>query len=489
MPTSNSPPRGATGSRSGLLKLFDLAKGGMGTVELVLRREGEFRRLHAVKRLHPHLLEDEDLRAMFLDEARIAGLLRHANVVSVLDVGEDAQGPFLVMDYVDGVTLSAIIQHHAPREQLLPAQLCARIGGEIARGLAAAHELIGHDGKLLDIVHRDVSPQNVLVGFDGQVRLADFGIARALGRSAKLTELGVIKGKIGYQAPEQLRFEEASARSDLFALGVVLYELLSGKRLSKSTPELPAPLRILQEPPPDIGDERFDVPPALTELLFELLAKRREDRPESARIVATRLDDCVLDLLRDEEPILLAEYMGRVFGDAQRAKARAVAEAVARVEAEATEAPRPESAALPTEDPTVIQAPVSVAAPVTRGRGPSRARIAAALAIVTVSAGSALLWASSKRDAARPVVSDSASENAHESAPSATAVAPAPHPESTVNPADSDHPTPAATASAPRAKVTSLGAAPEPRSAPRGSASSAGGARAPKGGIPMWGWK
>ncbi len=196
----------ATGSRSGLLKLFDLAKGGMGTVELALRREGEFRRLHAVKRLHPHLLEDEDLRAMFLDEARIAGLLRHANVVSVLDVGEDAQGPFLVMDYVDGVTLSTIIQHHAPLQQLLPVQLCARIGGEIARGLAAAHELTGHDGKLLDIVHRDVSPQNVLVGFDGQVRLADFGIARALGRSAKLTELGVIKGKIGYQAPEQLRF-------------------------------------------------------------------------------------------------------------------------------------------------------------------------------------------------------------------------------------------------------------------------------------------
>jgi tRNA A-37 threonylcarbamoyl transferase component Bud32 len=485
MPTSNSPPRGATGPRSGLLKLFDLAKGGMGTVELALRREGEFRRLHAVKRLHPHLLEDEDLRAMFLDEARIAGLLRHANVVSVLDVGEDEQGPFLVMDYVDGVTLSAILQHHAPLQQLLPVQLCARIGGEIARGLAAAHELTGHDGRRLDIVHRDVSPQNVLVGFDGQVRLADFGIARALGRSAKLTELGVIKGKIGYQAPEQLRFEEASAESDLFALGVVLYELLSGKRLYKSTSELPAPLRILQEPPPDIGDERFDVPPALTELLFELLAKRREDRPESARVVATRLDDCVLDLLRDEEPILLAEYMGRVFGDAQRAKAQAVAEAVARVEGEDAEASSTGSAAPPAEAPTIAQAPVPamVAAPVTRGRGPARARIAATLVIVTASAGGALLWASAKRDAASPVASASAPENALESAPSATAAAPAPRLEATANPGDLDRLTPVATASAPRAKVTSVGAA------PRASASSAGGARAPKGGIPMWGWK
>jgi eukaryotic-like serine/threonine-protein kinase len=492
MPTSNSPPRGSTGSRAGLLKLFDLAKGGMGTVELALRREGEFRRLHAVKRLHPHLLEDEDLRAMFLDEARIAGLLRHANVVSVLDVGEDAQGPFLVMDYVDGVTLSAIIQHHAPREQLLPVQLCARIGGEIARGLGAAHELLGHDGKVLDLVHRDVSPQNVLVGFDGQVRLADFGIARALGRSAKLTELGVIKGKIGYQAPEQLRFEEASAQSDLFALGVVLYELLSGKRLYRSTPELPAPLRILQEPPPDIGDERFDVPPALTELLFELLAKRPEDRPESARVVATRLDDCVLDLLRDEEPILLAEYMGRVFGDAQQAKALAVAEAMARIEAEAEAAlsPRQESAALRAEEPTIVLAPVSVAAPVARDRdrdrdrGPARARIAAALAIVAATAGGALLWVSSKRDAAPPA--------ALESAPSAAVAAPAPRAETTVNAGDLDDatPTPIATASAPPARVTSLGTAPAPRAAPpRVSASSAVGARAPKSGIPMWGWK
>lgn len=489
MPTSNSPQRGATGSRSGLLKLFDLAKGGMGTVELGLRREGEFRRLHAVKRLHPHLLEDEDLRAMFLDEARIAGLLRHANVVSVLDVGEDEQGPFLVMDYVDGVTLSAIIQHHAPLQQLLPVQLCARIGGEIARGLAAAHDLVGHDGKLLDIVHRDVSPQNVLVGFDGQVRLADFGIARALGRSAKLTELGVIKGKLGYQAPEQLRFEEASARSDLFALGVVLYELLSGKRLYKSTPELPAPLRILQEPPPDIGDERFDVPPALTELLFELLAKRPEDRPETARVVATRLDDCVLDLLRDEEPILLAEYMGRVFGDAQRAKAQAVAEAVARVEAEDAPAARPESAAPSLEEPTGAEAPVSVVAVVTRSRGPARATIAAALAIAAVTVGSALLWATSKGDAAPSVAAESATDRAPESAPSATVTAPAPRLEATASPGALDPPPPVTTASATRPRVTSLGAAPEPRAAPRAPASSAGGSRAPKGGIPMWGWK
>ena len=156
-PPSTRPPA----PRAGLVKLLEIAKGGMGTVELCLRREGEFRRLCAVKRLHPHLSEDEDLRAMFVDEARVAGLLRHASVVSVLDVGEDVQGPFLVMDYIDGVTLSTILQRHAGHEQLLPVQLCARIGADVARGLQVAHELTGHDGQVLDLVHRDVSPQNL----------------------------------------------------------------------------------------------------------------------------------------------------------------------------------------------------------------------------------------------------------------------------------------------------------------------------------------
>lgn len=171
----------------GLVKLLDLAKGGMGRVELALRREGEFRRVYAVKRLHPHLVEDADLRAMFIDEARVAGRIRHANVVSVLDVGEDREGPYLVMDYVEGLALSAIMAHHAASGELLPVQICVRIGAEIARGLQAAHELTDDRGNLLDVVHRDVSPSNVLVGFDGGVRLADFGIARALGRSSELT--------------------------------------------------------------------------------------------------------------------------------------------------------------------------------------------------------------------------------------------------------------------------------------------------------------
>ena len=450
----------------------------MGTVELGLRREGGFRRLYAVKRLHPHLLDDEDLRAMFVDEARIAGLLRHANVVSVLDVGEDDQGPFLVMDYVDGVTLSAIIQRHATHEQLLPVQLCARIGGEIARGLAVAHELVGHDGEPLNIVHRDVSPQNVLVGFDGQVRLADFGIARALGRSSKLTESGVIKGKLGYQAPEQLRFEEATARSDLFARGVVLYELLSSKRLYKSTTEQSGPIRILQEPPPDIADERSDVPPALTELLFELLAKRREDRPESARAVAVRLDECMHELLRDEEPVLLPEYMDRVFGDARRAQAEAVAQAMARAEAgEASESRSPDP--LQNKDyftvglaaSAVVPAPAPV--PPARGRRPVIAAIATGVAAAI--AAIALLGGRAKLDAA-PLIAPS-------SVVAAITEVAAPIAQPSVEQADSTPKTPIAplTASA-RSPIAAVSATPGARlpTPPRAT-------RPAPGGIPRWG--
>ena len=202
----------------------------MATVDLAVRREGTFLRLHAVKRLHSHLLDDADVRAMFLEEARIAGLLRHPNVVSVTDVGEDAAGPFLVMDYVEGVSVAALIEHTRAQAELVPLDVALRIAIDVARGLHAAHELTAPDGRPLSLVHRDVSPQNVLLGFDGVARVTDFGIAKAMGRSAR-TSTGILKGKLGYMAPEQLRFSGQDRRSDLFAFGVVLYELLTARRL------------------------------------------------------------------------------------------------------------------------------------------------------------------------------------------------------------------------------------------------------------------
>jgi eukaryotic-like serine/threonine-protein kinase len=270
--------------------LMTLARGGMGQVDLCVRRSGSFERLYAVKRLHPHLREEETMRSMFLDEARVAGLVRHANVVSVLDVGEDAEGPFLVMDYVEGVSLSRFLKARARSGESLPIPVCAQIVAQVARGLHAAHELTSPQGTPLELVHRDVSPQNILVGRDGVVRVTDFGIAKALGRSTH-TSTGVLKGKLGYMSPEQLSFEQVDRRTDLFSLGVVLYELVHLRRLYQGGESADTARRILRDDPPDLGEHRADVPPALVELAFELLAKQPEHRPETALEVAERLEE------------------------------------------------------------------------------------------------------------------------------------------------------------------------------------------------------
>jgi serine/threonine-protein kinase len=304
----------------------------MGFVDLALRQEGRFRRLYAIKRLHPHHRHDAGFRAMFMDEGRLAGMIRDPNVVSVHDVGEDAEGPFLVMDYVDGISLAAIIKGLNPDSAALPLALCVSIAAQTARGLHAAHEVRSDDGAVLGLVHRDVSPQNILAGFDGTVRVTDFGIAKALG-NVNRTATGFLKGNVGYMSPEQLRFEEPDRRSDLFSLGVVLYEALGRRRLYRNDDANQAARRILSEPPPDIQEVRADAPPELVQLLFELLAKERELRPESALAVAERLEALRTYLEATEGRFDLAVFLSSHFSE-QRAKTRAeVAEAMTRSEA------------------------------------------------------------------------------------------------------------------------------------------------------------
>ncbi|MEM7609463.1 MAG: serine/threonine-protein kinase, partial [Myxococcota bacterium] len=217
---------GTSSTGSGYEYLFDLSKGGMGSVALAVRRDGRFTRLYAVKRLLPSLRDDVQAREMFLEEGRLAGLLHHPNVVGVTDVGEDEQGPYLVMDYVEGISARDLTVHARRSGVPLSIAMVCTIGAQTARGLSAAHELCAHDGAPLQLVHRDVSPHNILLGFDGIARIADFGVARAIGREHR-TSTGVLKGKLGYMAPEMLQFHEPTAKTDLFALGVVLYEMLA----------------------------------------------------------------------------------------------------------------------------------------------------------------------------------------------------------------------------------------------------------------------
>ncbi|MFK8000614.1 MAG: serine/threonine-protein kinase [Polyangiales bacterium] len=291
-----------------------LAKGGMGQVELAVRVRANFQRLYAVKRLRPEFRSNNEFRLMFLDEGRIAGLLRHPNIVSVLDVGEDDAGPYLVMELVDGLNCSAFIAGHRSREQAIPEQIVLRIVQGVALGLAAAHRQVGLDGTSLVLIHRDVSPQNILVDFDGAVKVTDFGIAKAFGRLAETTT-GLLKGKAGYMSPEQLRFEDLDLRSDLFSLGVVFFELLAGTRLYRRDTATEVARAILAEPPPDIMSIRPDTHTVVCELLFELLAKKPEYRPAGADEVAERIGLLLEELVADEGEMNLREYMTTVFGD------------------------------------------------------------------------------------------------------------------------------------------------------------------------------
>ncbi|MGE0790795.1 MAG: serine/threonine protein kinase [Sandaracinaceae bacterium] len=277
-----------------------IAQGGMAAVTLVVKKDGAFMRPYAMKRFLPHAGTEEAMRDMLSEEARIAGMLRHPNLVSVLDVGRDERGPYLVMDYVEGISLSELLIG-LPDGDEVPIQIALRILVQIARGLSAAHELTNADGEPLELVHRDMSPQNVLIDVSGVVRVADFGIARAVGRSTNTTT-GVLKGKMSYMAPEQLRFEAVDQRADLFSFGVVAYELFTARRLYREASSTDSARRILHEPPPDLGLARPDAPDVLTELTFSLLAKDPSHRPRSARAVADRLDTVLAELVAFEGP-------------------------------------------------------------------------------------------------------------------------------------------------------------------------------------------
>ncbi|MBI2896973.1 MAG: serine/threonine protein kinase [Deltaproteobacteria bacterium] len=360
-------------------RVFEIARGGMGHVDLVLRQEGRFGRLYAMKRLHPAQRDEPELRAMFVDEARIAGLIRHPNVVSVLDVGEDDEGPFLLMDFVEGVSVMTLVSQACGEGSLVPVQLCVQIVRQAALGLHAAHDLVGHDGAPMGLVHRDVSPQNILVGFDGVARVTDFGVAKAFGRITRTTT-GLLKGKVGYMSPEQLRFEEPDRRGDIFSLGVVLYELLGARRLYPSSDGPASARRILDEPPPDIGEVRDDVPPALVELLFEMLAKQPAHRPRDAREVARRLEAILGELAREEGPARLEEHLEARFGELRLEGRIAVARALSSLDGGSWKTRGPSDAAL--GDPATILLTRSV----------SRVRWVALMAAVAVATAAIAIW-------------------------------------------------------------------------------------------------
>jgi eukaryotic-like serine/threonine-protein kinase len=266
-----------------------LATGGMAEVYLALSGElPGFRTLIVVKRILPHLASNGQFIRMFLDEARLAALLDHPNVVRIIEVGHDGEEYFLAMELVQGKPLSAVLRK-AARERRPPSPaLAAYLIAQAASGLGYAHGLTDGNGQPLGVVHRDVSPQNVLVSFEGAVKLIDFGVARAFGRVAH-TSPGGLKGKIEYMSPEQASAEEVDHRADVFALGVVLWEVLTGRRLFRRETELATMRAIVDDPIPK-PSEVAEVPPELEAVVMRALRKRRDARYASAHEMALALE-------------------------------------------------------------------------------------------------------------------------------------------------------------------------------------------------------
>ena len=301
-----------------------LAQGGMAEIFLARRvgLEG-FARSVVVKRILPHLAASDEFVTMFLDEARIAAGIQHPNVVSVEELGREGESLFMVMEYLAGESLLALLRELRRRGRSLPPRLAAHIAAEAAAGLHAAHEMRDDAGRALGVVHRDVSPQNVFITYDGAVKVLDFGVAKAADRLTR-TQSGQFKGKFAYMAPEQLRNEDIDRRADVFALGVVFFEMLTSRRLFKRDSPAATLSAVLNRPVPKPSSMRLGVPAELDRICRKALARSRSERYRSAADLRRDLVPQVHaggDGLADES---LRTLMQELFADRAHEKAEMI---------------------------------------------------------------------------------------------------------------------------------------------------------------------
>ncbi|HQB47112.1 MAG TPA: serine/threonine-protein kinase, partial [Polyangiaceae bacterium] len=253
--------------------IAELASGGMASVYLArLVGMGGFERFFAIKRLHPHLGHEEAFVSMFLDEARIVAGIRHQHVVPVLEVGASDHGYYLVMEYIEGENLGTFLTQAIETKSPIPPNVVVRILLDVLAGLHAAHEHVDADGHPIGLVHRDVSPQNILIDTNGVARIADFGVAHATSRLSS-TRSGQLKGKVAYMAPEQARGEGVSPRSDVFAAAIVLWESLTSRRLFLANNEAVTLNRLLFEPIPELEEVAPSIPRGIARVLARALQR------------------------------------------------------------------------------------------------------------------------------------------------------------------------------------------------------------------------
>jgi serine/threonine-protein kinase len=364
----------------------ELATGGMATVYLArLSGVGGFQRLVAIKRLHPHLAREPEFIEMFLGEARLAARIHHPNVVPIIEISPSQRGYYIVMEYVEGDTLGRLLARSAQSATRLPMHVGVRILLDTMAGLDAAHELKDDKGGLLGIVHRDVSPQNVLVGVDGSSRLSDFGVARATS-ALSTTRSGQLKGKLAYMAPEQARgHKDVDRRADIFAAGIVLWEVLTCRRLFKGDGEADTLHRVLNDPIPPVRSVASTVPAPIEAVVAKALERDRAKRYETAAEFADALERAsrVVGALGTHKDVAL--HLAAVLGTEMSAQREAVRAWLARSEpsrhaGDGSQGPESRSATSAMAVPSLTPPPSSSAIQ-GRGRvGPWVAVVAAVIA-------------------------------------------------------------------------------------------------------------
>jgi len=284
--------------------LCPIAAGGMATVWAArVRGAGTFQKPVALKLMLPHLARDERFVKMFMDEAMLAANIQSPHVVGTYDLGHDDDTLYMSMELVIGMTLRDLFLTLVEAGEALPLDVALAVSLAMARGLTDAHEAKGATGAPLGIIHRDVSPHNVLLGLDGRARLSDFGIARAVQRQSR-TETGEVKGKLSYFAPEQLKGDELDQRVDVFALGIVVWEALAGRRLFTGDNPLQLANQIANDPIPRIDEVRSEVPAAVADALERALVRERSGRWQTARAFADALAKATTNVAPESEVAL-----------------------------------------------------------------------------------------------------------------------------------------------------------------------------------------
>jgi serine/threonine protein kinase len=292
-----------------------LATGGM--AEIYLARQTSiagFQKLLVIKRILPHLSREDVFVEMFLDEARIAAQINHPNVVQIYDLGCVEGQYFIAMEYLEGEGLSELMRQARKQRQPIPPMLAAGMALQMCEGLHHAHNMMGPDGEPLKVVHRDVNPQNIFVLYSGGVKLVDFGIAKAAKRFSQ-TSTGMLKGKYGYMSPEQIMNLNLDSRSDVYSAGVVLWEMLTGRRLFRQSNELEILKAITEQDPPPPSNVLPTVPQALDEITMKALKRSRDLRYQTAGEMRLELSFYLKRIRETSDTVAIGEYMQSLFAE------------------------------------------------------------------------------------------------------------------------------------------------------------------------------